>query len=27
LKPKSFESKKVEALGFNIARTGDRFTL
>ena len=27
LKPKSFESKKVEALGFKIARTGDRFTL
>ena len=27
LKPKSSESKQVEALGFNIARTGDRFTL
>jgi|TARA_B110001452_G_C15219266_1_gene422680 pyrroloquinoline quinone biosynthesis protein B len=27
LKPKSFESKQVEALGFNIARPGDRFTL
>ena len=27
LKPKSSESKQDEALGFNIARTGDRFTL
>ena len=27
LKPKSSESKQVEALGFNIARTGDGFTL
>ena len=27
LKPNSSESKQVEALGFNIARTGDRFTL
>ena len=27
LKPKSSESKQVEALGFNIALTGDRFTL
>ena len=27
LNPNSPESKKVEALGFNIARTGDRFTL
>ncbi len=27
LKPKSSESKQVKALGFNIARMGDRFTL
>lgn len=27
LKPKSSESKQIEELGFNIARTGDRFTL
>jgi hypothetical protein len=27
LDPNSPESEKVEALGFNIARTGNRFTL